>query len=49
MFTIKKELAQAILNYLADQPFKEVFGLIQELQKLEKIKEEEIKEEEIIK
>lgn len=33
-FKISQELAQAILNYLAEKPYKETFMLIAELQKL---------------
>lgn len=39
MFKIKKEVLQATLNYLATRPFADVFQLIQELQKVEEIKE----------
>ena len=39
MFGINKELLQSTLDYLARQPFIQVAPLIQELQKLEEIKE----------
>lgn len=39
MFKISEELAQNVLNYLATKPFKEVFQIIGEFQKLEKIEE----------
>lgn len=32
---IKQEVAQAILNYLAERPYKDVFMMIMELQKLQ--------------
>jgi len=40
MFKLNEELANKLLNYLASKPFAEVFQLIQQLQKLEQIKEE---------
>ena len=33
-FEISQELAQIILNYLAEKPYRETFQLIAELQKL---------------
>jgi len=39
MYKIEKKVAQAILEYLARQPYAEVFSLVQALQKLEEIKE----------
>lgn len=44
MFKIKEEVAQEILNYLANRPFKEVFQIINEIQKFEKIEEDKPKE-----
>jgi len=44
-FKISQELAQALLNYLAEKPYKETFMLVAELQKLQPIKEAEAKEE----
>ena len=44
-FKIKGELAQAVLNYLAQRPYSEVFQLVQGLQQLEKIIIEEKKDE----
>mgnify|MGYP001594159846 CR=1 FL=1 len=44
-FKISEKIAQAILNYLVVQPFKDVFQLINELQKLEEIKKEVLPEE----
>lgn len=38
-YKISKELAEKILNYLANKPFIEVVDLIMELQQLEKIKD----------
>jgi len=38
MIQIKKELVQAILNYLALRPYREVAQLIEELAKAEEIK-----------
>jgi hypothetical protein len=40
-FEISQELAQAILNYLAEQKYKETFQLIAELQKLKPINGDE--------
>lgn len=40
MYKINKQLVQAILNYFAKKPYVEVWQLIQELQKVEEIKEE---------
>jgi len=45
-FIIKKDLAQAILDYLATKPYREVFVLIDGLQKLEKSQQEQ-KEEKV--
>ena len=39
MFKISEDLAKAILNYLATKPYLEVWQLIQELQKVEKIED----------
>lgn len=44
MFKVKKEVLEAIGNYLAQRPWSEVNNLIVELQKVEFI-QEEIKEE----
>ena len=41
MFKIKEELLQAILNYLATQPYANVVGLITDIQKVEKVEEVE--------
>ena len=38
-FEISGELAQQLLNYLADRPYKEVMVFIGELMKLKKIEE----------
>jgi hypothetical protein len=38
MLSVKKELIQAILNYLATRPYREVAQLIEELAKAEEIK-----------
>lgn len=38
-FIIKKDLAQAILDYLATKPYREVFTLIANIQGLKKIPE----------
>ena len=46
-FKINAEQAQAILNYLQNQPWKEVFQLIQMLSQLEVIEEPTTKKEEI--
>ena len=43
-FRISQELAQALLNYLAEQKYSQVFMLVAELQKLQPIKEAEAKE-----
>lgn len=32
---IKQEVAQAILNYLAEKPYKDVFMMVMELQRLQ--------------
>jgi hypothetical protein len=39
-FEIEDTLAQAILNYLAERPYKEVMQLINDMVKLTPIKEE---------
>lgn len=39
-FRITQELAQALLNYLAEQKYSQVFMLVAELQKLQPVKEE---------
>jgi len=44
-YKIKPELAQKILAYLSSKPFKEVYGMIQEMQGVELVKEEEKVEE----
>lgn len=45
-FKISDQLLQAVANYLASRPYREVAQLITELSKLEKIeKEKEIKKE----
>jgi hypothetical protein len=36
-FVIGEKLAQAILEYLASQPYREVFGLIAALQRVEEL------------
>ncbi|MCK9370119.1 hypothetical protein M0R04_09465 [Candidatus Dojkabacteria bacterium] len=38
-YEISQELAQGVLNYLAEKPYKETFVLIAELQKLKVITE----------
>ncbi len=38
---ITQELAQKILNYLTEKPFKEVFQLVNELSQLKKVEEKE--------
>ncbi len=45
MFKVKEDVLQAIINYLAKQPYEQTFQLIAALQQVEKIKEPEIKEE----
>ena len=40
MYKIDKKVAQAILDYLARQPYTDVFELVQALQNLEEIKED---------
>ena len=37
MFKINEELANAILNYLASKPYAEVFKIVEQLTKLEKL------------
>lgn len=37
MFEISKELAEKILNYLAEKPFKEVAGMVQELSQIKPV------------
>ncbi|MBT9169390.1 MAG: hypothetical protein DDT19_02749 [Syntrophomonadaceae bacterium] len=44
-FVITEELANKILNYLAGKPFVEVNALIQELARIEALKETEEEEE----
>ncbi len=39
IFKIEQNVAQAMLDYLATQPYKEVFQLVNALQSLEEIKE----------
>jgi len=36
-FIISKEVAESVLNYLAEQPFKEVAGLITSLQQIKPV------------
>lgn len=36
-FKITEQTAQTILNYLADKPYREVFGIIEELRSIEEI------------
>ena len=43
MFKIKEETLQKVVNYMAQQPYAQVFQLIAELQQLEKIEEKETK------
>lgn len=38
-FKISEELATKLLNYLAAQPYNQVFNLINEMQKMEPIQE----------
>ena len=40
-FLIEEDLANTILNYLVQQPFREVFQMVQALQQLEKAEEDE--------
>lgn len=40
-FIINEQLLVSILNYLSNQPFKDVVGLIQGLQAVKPIKQEE--------
>lgn len=44
MFKISQALAQAILDNLAAQPYRNVFQLVEEMKKLEKIEEDKPKE-----
>ncbi len=39
MYKIKEEVLQAVLNYLAKQPYAETFQLIAGLQQVEKVEE----------
>lgn len=39
-YKLSRELLQALLNYLATQPYSDVFQLINELQRLEKVEEQ---------
>ena len=47
MFKLNEELANKLLNYLASKPFAEVWQLINELQKVEKIEKCGCKKEEV--
>ena len=38
---VDKELLQAVLNYLQEQPFKEVYGLINKLMQCKQVEEKE--------
>jgi hypothetical protein len=40
MYKISPELTKALLNYLANRPYLEVYQAVQALQSLEEIKEE---------
>ena len=42
MFKVSEEVLQKVLQYLASQPYANVFQLINEIQKCEKVKEETI-------
>ncbi|MFT4261077.1 MAG: hypothetical protein ACMXX9_01440 [Candidatus Woesearchaeota archaeon] len=42
-YKLSRELLQALLNYLATQPYSDVFQLINELQRLEKVDETQSK------
>lgn len=44
-FEIEETLAQQVLNYLAEKPYKEVMMLVAELMKLKKIEEPEAPKE----
>jgi len=46
MFTINKELLQAILTYLAAKPYNEVHELVKAVMSLKEIKKVEEKKEE---
>ncbi len=45
-FLIEEQLAQNILNYLAEKPYKETAGLIQGLARLEKYEPPKVEESE---
>ena len=39
-YKLNREVLQALLNYLATQPYSDVFQLINELQRLERVEDE---------